>query len=193
MCWQQFQSQRLSQIACHIATSSGRFAAIMKSNLILALLFATNILAGAEIKPIQKLTATERAARMETDARATLLYREGLHAVNQFLETQSEIFPSEKPKGARLLRREEKDVIWPAWQRFLEYTMALDSSERYHANWWRLKGPAREDSFLISYATMLANYRAALEFIRRAETNPELDKVLNDAVPELGLPPGTYA
>jgi hypothetical protein len=40
---------------------------------------------------------------------------------------------------------------------------------------------------------MLANYRAALEFIRAVELNPELDKVLNDAVPELGLPTGTYA
>jgi hypothetical protein len=183
----------LNLIACQFASTSGRFAAIMKSSLILSLLFLAQILIGAEIQPIHKLLAAARAARLQTDAQAALLHREGLRAVNQFLETQPEIFPGAKPKPARLLRREEKEIVWQAWQRFLDYTMALDSAERYHVNWWRLKGEAREDSFLISYATMIANHRAALEFIRAAESNPELDKVLNDAVPELGLPAGTYA
>jgi hypothetical protein len=40
---------------------------------------------------------------------------------------------------------------------------------------------------------MLAQYRAAMEFIARADRNPELDKVLNEPVPEIGLPAGTYA
>lgn len=165
----------------------------MKSRLVVSLLLLANVLVGAEIKPIHKLTAGARAARLQIDARTALLYREGLHAVIQFMETQPEVFPAEKPKQTRLLRREEKEALWQTWQRFLEYTMALDSSERYHFNWYRLKNSAREDSFLVSYATLLANYRAALEFIRRVEMNPELDKVLNDAVPELGLPVGTYA
>jgi len=164
----------------------------MKASLVLTLLFAANVLGGAELKPIHKLTPDERAARLQTDAQTTLRYREGLQAVNRSLATQPEIFPVEKIKSPRLLRREEKEVVWQTWQRFLEYTLALDSSERYHANWWRLQEAAREDSFLINYATLLANYRAALEFIRAAELNSELDKVLNDAVPELGLPVGTY-
>jgi hypothetical protein len=149
--------------------------------------------AAGEIKPIHKLAAAERAVRQQTDAAAAQLHRAGLQDVIQFIGTQPEIFPGGKPKPSRLLRREEKEIVWQAWQRFLDYTMALDSTARYHANWWRLKGAAREDSFLISYATMIANHRAALEFIRAAEANPELDKVLNDAVPELGLPAGTYA
>lgn len=147
----------------------------------------------AEIKPIHKLSAPERAVRQQADAAAVLLHRAGLSNVLAFVDAQPEIFPSAKPKEVRLLRREEKEVVWQTWQRFLDYTLVLDSTERYHADWWRLKGDAREDSFLISYAAMLANYRAALEFIRAAELNPELDKVLNDAVPELGLPAGTYA
>ncbi len=147
----------------------------------------------AEIQPVHKLTVAERETRLQSDARATALYREGLSNVIAFVELQTEIFPVAKPKESRLLRREEKEVVWQTWQRFMEYTMALDSTGRYHANWWRLKGDVREDSFLISYATMLANYRASLEFIRAAELNPELEKVLNDAVPELGLPAGTYA
>ncbi len=164
----------------------------MRLVLILITVLVSSVVA-AEIKPIHKLAAAERTTRQQTDAAAVQLHRAGLQDVIQFIGTQPEIFPSEKPKPARLLRREEKEIVWQAWQRFLDYMMALDSAERYHANWWRLKGDAREESFLISYATMIANHRAALEFIRAAESNPELDKVLNDAVPELGLPAGTYA
>jgi hypothetical protein len=74
----------------------------MKSCLVLAILFAAQVLPGAEIKPIHKLPVAERAARLQTDAPAALLYREGLHAVNRFLATQPEIFPVDKPPPAAL-------------------------------------------------------------------------------------------
>ncbi len=160
---------------------------------LVGLLWLGPVLLAEEIKPIYKLSAAERQARLSADAPAVVLHRKGLQDVMRFVELQTELFPIVERKEARLLRREEKEVVWQAWQRFLDYTMALDSTERYHADWWRLKGAAKEDAFLISYAAMLANYRAALELIRAAELNPELDKVLNDAVPELGLPTGTYA
>lgn len=165
----------------------------MKTILSFVLLLHAALLFGAEIKPIHKLSVEERAARLQGDARATEVYRDGLSNVIAFVELQTEIFPIAKPRESRLLRREEKEVVWQTWQRFMEYTMALDSIERYHADWWRLKGDAKEDAFLVSYVAMLANYRASLEFIRAAELNLELDKVLNDSVPELGLPAGTYA
>ena len=83
--------------------------------------------------------------------------------------------------------------MWAAWQRFLDYLLALGSTEKYHAGFYRLKPSDREDSFVIGCAAMIARYRASLEFIERIEKNPELPKVLNDAVPELGLPAGTYS
>ncbi len=110
-----------------------------------------------------------------------------------YVETRPDIFPAEQPKESRLLRREEKEIVWSTWQRFLDYIVALDSVEQYHAQFYRLRGAAKEDSFLIGYAAMLAKYRAAMEFVEHCERNPELDKVLNDPVPELGLPAGTYA
>jgi hypothetical protein len=180
--------------ACQFPLSSGRFAAIVKTILsLISLLWLGPALLAEEIKPIHKLTVAERQARLCADAPAVLLHRKGLQDVMRFVELQTDLFPIAERKETRLLRREEKEVVWQTWQRFLDYTMALDSTERYHANWWRLKGSAKEDAFLISYGAMLANYRAALEFIRAVELNPELDKVLNDAVPELGLPTGTYA
>lgn len=160
----------------------------------LTVLFGLVALGGAaQLKPLHKISTEDRVVRFESDTKAISVFREGLSNVMAFIELQTEIFPIVKPEQTRLLRREEKEVVWQTWQRFLEYTVALDSIERYHADWWRLKGDDREEAFLVSYAAMVANYRASLEFIRAAEMNPELDKVLNDAVPELGLPVGTYA
>jgi hypothetical protein len=160
---------------------------------LLALACRLTLVGAVEVKPIHKLAGAELEARLPGDARAVLVQRDGLRAVISFIETRPDIFPIERPKASRLLRREEKEVVWSTWQRFLDYVVALDSVERYHAPFYRLKVAAKEDSFLIGYAAMLSKYRAAMEFIERCERNPELDKVLNDSVPELGLPAGTYA
>jgi hypothetical protein len=157
------------------------------------LLLAGLSLPGAETKPISKLELAELEACLKANTRAVLLQRDGLQAVVRYLESLPELFPTNSLKESRLLRREEKEIVWNTWQRFLDQLLALDALEQYHAGFLRLKGPAKEDSFLISDAAMLAKYRAALEFIDRTEHNPELDKVLNEPVPELGLPAGTYA
>jgi hypothetical protein len=150
-------------------------------------------LPAAEVKPIHKLPKAELEVRLEGDSRAVLLQRQGLRTVISYVESRSDLFPADRPTVSRLLRREEKEIVWNTWQRFLDYVVALDSIEQYHAQFHRLKSAPREDSFLIGYAAMLAKYRAAMEFIDRVERNPELDKVLNDPVPELGLPADTYA
>lgn len=162
--------------------------------LIVALpLLATASCWAAEMKPIHKLPKAELEARLPGDAHALRIHRQGLRSVINYIETRPDLFPTERPKEPRLLRREEKEIVWTTWQRFLDYIVALDSVEQYHAPFYRLKGEAKEDSFLVGYAAMLAKYRAAMEFIEHWERNPELDKVLNDPVPELGLPAGTYA
>jgi hypothetical protein len=165
----------------------------VKVTLLLSLLLLGTTLPGAEIKPLNKLEKAVLETRLQADARAVQVERDGLLAIVSYLDSRPDLFPTTRLKESRLLRREEKEAVWNTWQRFLDYLVGLDSIERYHASFHRLKGPAREDSFLIGYAAMLAQYRAALEFIERAERNPEWDKVLNDPVPELGLPGGMYA
>jgi hypothetical protein len=165
----------------------------VKTTLLLCLLLLGTRLPGADIRPLHKLATAERAARLDGDSRTVTQHRDGLQGVIRYLETRPDLFPTAAPKQSSLLRREEKEVVWNTWQRFLDYHVALHSIELYHAGFHRLKGDAEEDAFLISYAAMLAQYRAALEFITRVERRPELEKVLNDAVPELGLPARTYA
>jgi len=159
----------------------------------LFLLLTAATMSGAEMQPIYKLNEPELRERLRADTVTVEIHRNGLRDVIRFVTSRPDLFPAAQPLENRLLRREEKEIVWNVWQRFLDYMVALDSTEHYHANCFRLKGAAKEDSFFISYAAMLAKYRAALEFIDRTEHNPELDKVLNDAVPELGLPAGTYA
>jgi hypothetical protein len=166
---------------------------IVKTTLLLCLLCLGTTLPGADAKPLPKLAPPELAARLETDARTVLQHRDGLQSVIRYLNSRSDLFPTNAVKDSALLRREEKETVWSTWQRFLDYQVALHSIELYHADFFRLKGDAEEDAFLISYAAMLTQYRAALEFITRVDHRPELEKVLNDAVPELGLPAGTYA
>jgi len=161
---------------------------------ILILMAASLSLLSAEpVKPLRHLKPEERAERLAGDARNIQLHRDGLRAVIQYLDSREDLFPRVPVKNPRLLLREEKEAVWNAWQRLLDYLLALESLEQYHAQFARLKGAEKEDSFLISYAALLARYRGALEFIERADRNPELHKVLNDPVPELGLPGGTYA
>ena len=148
---------------------------------------------GSEIKPLTKLNAAEMRARFEGDVQTVQLHRRGLLEVIEYQKAHPELFPVSVPAEGRLLRREEKEQVWAAWQRFLDYLLALGSTEKYHARFYRLKPSYREVSFVIGCAAMTARYRASLEFIERIEKNPELPKVLNDAVPELGLPAGTYS
>ena len=150
-------------------------------------------LGAAEITPLYKLGGAELEARLASDSHQVEIERSGLHDVLTYMSNRADLFPRERSKEPRLLRREEKEIVWNTWQRFMDYLVALDSVEEYYASFHRLKGNAREDSFLLGTAAMLAKYRAALEFIDRTEHNPELDKVLNDPVPELGLPGGTCA
>jgi hypothetical protein len=154
---------------------------------------AITLASASEMAPLTKLSNAELDARFSSDLRQIEVERKGMQDVLAFMSSRPDLFPAEKPNEPRLLRREEKEVVWPVWQRFGDYLAAMQSVADYHADFHRLRGAAREDSFLIGTAGLLGSYRLALEFIQRVENNPELDKVLNDAVPELGLASGSYA
>jgi len=158
------------------------------------LLLSAATLWAAEPRPVYKLSAAELEARLRNDAQAVEVERHGLREVISYVEAHPDLFPAQPPPGLRLLRREQKEAVWSTWQRLLDYVVALDGIEDYHRPFMRLKDEdAREDSFLIGRAAMLAKYRAVLEFTDRTENDSELHKVLNEPVPELGLPGGTYA
>lgn len=147
--------------------------------------------AGAE--SIATLKDAERAARQANDLRAVTVYRQGIARLLAFVEQRTDLFPAVRPNGPRLLGERERETVRATWRALLDYTLALDALERYHGD-FHLMLSARERalSHRVTYAAFLAKYRFGLDFIRRVENDPKLAIILNDAVPELGLPAGSY-
>ncbi len=155
--------------------------------------FLSHSLAAAETRPLHKLDPEMLKARLAADARAVSIFRHGLADCVTTARSQPRLFPSETASDPPLLIDAEKETVRALWRSYLDYQLALDSLLQYHAGFHRLKGMAREDSFLINHAAFVAQYRFALEFIELAERNRRLDTVLNEPAPELGLPADTYA
>lgn len=161
---------------------------------LIALLAAIGPVLAAEPTPLHKLRRHELAVCIASDARAVEIHRRGLARGLEFVRAHPELFPAAPVPGGALPTREQREQIWSTWKALLDYQLALDSLARHHAVFHRLpSGTARDDSFAVGHAAFLAQYRYALDFIARVENNRELDKILNDPVPELGLPAGAYA
>lgn len=125
---------------------------------------------------------TVRAAtRADSDARAVEIYRTGLTAA---VEEMNVIGGG---KRRQILSAAEKERVRRTWSAFLDYQLALDSIGAYHREQSGLR------SVTITYGAFLAQYRAALLMIDAADELPGADAVLNEPVPSLGLPDGTYA
>jgi hypothetical protein len=146
-----------------------------------------------DVTPLRKLKSAEQDRRISSDLKAVQVYRDGLATATRFALQQTNFFGATTPSITDLPRREEKDLLWQTWKSYLDYLMALDAIEHYHADFYLLSGERREKSFLVSYAAFLAKYHSALQLIEAGKRNPFLDKILNEPVPELGLPAGTYA
>lgn len=132
-------------------------------------------------------------ALAQSEGAEVLRARHGLSEVVRFQEERADLFPREGPKEPRVMTRADKEEVWRAWQRFSDHFLALESKRASHKTFVRLAGQGRAEGFHAAYAAFLAQYRWALEFIERAERDPSLHKVLDEPVPELGLPGGAYA
>jgi hypothetical protein len=130
---------------------------------------------------------------MSSDARALATYRSGLAAAVSFATSHTALFPDQRLEVARVLPRGDREAVWTTWQAFLDYLVATDSVAEYYEDFWKLPSAERDQALAIRYAAFLSPYRWALELIARAENDPGLPVVLDDPVPELGLPKGSYA
>lgn len=120
------------------------------------------------------------ATRADADARAVEIYRAGLAAA---VAEMNEIGTGRR----QMLSREEKESVRRTWSSFLDYLIALDSIGAYHRD-------SRGDrSIKVTYAAFLAQYRGALEMIDAIDELPGADEMLNEPVPSLGVPQGSFA
>ncbi|MEY4916461.1 MAG: hypothetical protein RL616_374 [Verrucomicrobiota bacterium] len=165
----------------------------MRILLAAAVLVFSCALAQAEAVPLHKLKRIEQAVRIAGDLKMVVVYRAGLSNVTAFAALQTNLFPVAKTSEPQLPHREAKESLWSAWKSYLDYLLALDALDTANDDWFLLAGERREKSFAAGYAAFLAKYRFSLEWVALMEKNPQLDTILNEPVPELGLPAGTYA
>lgn len=130
---------------------------------------------------------------VKTASKAVVILRNNLTKASEFARSRPE-FSSSRGSEIALPNREQKLAIWNTWSSVLDSVAGLDQLRRQHRNFDLFQDSQRRNaSFAIAHASFLAEYRHAMDFIALAEKNPALDTILNDAVPELGIPAGTYS
>lgn len=137
---------------------------------------------------------TELSLRQVQDTQAVNLYRRGLLAIIEYMNHHSDLFPQEKLSQPFILKDDARQEAREIWKSVLDHYLALDSIAALHNGFMKIKNKSqRRASFQIARAAMLAEYRAALDFITLAENNPAFDTLFNESVSELGLSDGMYA
>ncbi len=132
--------------------------------------------------------------RVTADSKSLIILRNNLRLAADFARSRPDLFSPPKEQKNALLAREDKLAIWNTWSSLLDSLAGLDALRREHKKFDLFQESERKNaSFAIAYASFLASYRHALEFIALADKNPALDTVLNEAVPELGIPAGTFS
>ncbi|MBN2418643.1 MAG: hypothetical protein JXL81_04610, partial [Deltaproteobacteria bacterium] len=128
------------------------------------------------------------------DKHAFNIARDGLDQTVVFAQERSALFKGNASRENGLMPRPDKMAIWGAWSSFLNCQAALDAVRQRYGRFGQLSDKSqREASFILSRAAFLAGYHYALEFIALTDSNPDLDIILNEAVPELGIPSDTFA
>ncbi len=148
---------------------------------------------------LAELTPQARRLRQAEDLRAVARYRNGLEEAVRYARAHPQIFARDEAAGGangaaapRLLAAAEREAVRHMWQRVLDYYLALDSARRFHGDYAALQDrEERRASFRVARAAFLASYSNALNLLD-AMGRTDLDPLLNEAVPELGLPASTY-
>jgi hypothetical protein len=91
-----------------------------------------------------------------------------------------------------MISARSREDIKSLWKSVCDFYLAIDSIDSFHRDYHLLGDDNEKRSFHICRAAMLMEYSFALDFIERIEKIPELSVVLNDSIPEIGLPAGTY-
>jgi hypothetical protein len=144
--------------------------------------------------PLAQLDSPAQRARLAGDAEAVLVYRAGLQSVVvAFVDARPDLVPPVPGAAPSLPGAADRQALRDLWARFLDYLLALDGIARYYQRFDELAGATRSGAALIGHAVFVAEYRFALELLDRLDRVPALDVLLNEPLPELGLPRGTYA
>ena len=128
--------------------------------------------------------------RQQMDMESLVVYRRGLDSVREYIKSRKDIFPDEKEK--RILPVESREELRGLWRSICDYFLAIDSLSLMHTDFMEMPESLQPASFNICRGAMLIQYRFAMDFIAIAERAPDIDVMLNESMPDVGLPGGTY-
>jgi hypothetical protein len=132
--------------------------------------------------------------RLMPDLEAIQEYRKGAAGVVSFVRSNPDIFRYRKGDVSQIPDRKRKEAIWDAWKALLDYYLALESIRGYYGVFYKIDDrKVSEEYFIAYYASFLAQYRNALEFIALMDEHDAADTILNEPVGEIGLPGRMYA
>lgn len=162
-----------------------------KTILTLFLLFLLTAKSSGE--EITALTFDQAQAKISADIKTLSIYRERLAFHNAFIANNPDIFPDKNLKPGPLLSQPARESIRRFWQSTMDYYLALDSLGKFYHHYYKIEDEElKELSFLIFYEAFVLQYRSALDLIVALDKIPGIDVILNEPMPELGLPKDTY-
>ena len=142
---------------------------------------------------INQLKEKEMIARFSVDFIAIKRYRKGLKATVDYLKKQKKLFPKKEGEKIDILKRSQKEDLWRAWQTYYDYLLALDSIKQFYSSFNKIEDDnLKRKAFECGFGAMVAQFRFTLELIELLNKNDDIDIILNESVPELGLPGDTY-
>ncbi len=162
-------------------------------------IFLTLILILSAALPIQAgqergTSPADLAADLGQDQAALGRLRASLFQLAQQVKAESDLFGPRPAHDTALLRPGLQRRIFAIWYPIVDTYLALDTLTEKYSRFYELKDKnLRQQAFHLTRGAFLTQYRIALELIPVLEQNRLMDTLLNEAVPDLGLPPGVYA
>ncbi|MBM4356040.1 MAG: hypothetical protein FJ109_20000, partial [Deltaproteobacteria bacterium] len=166
----------------------------MRTMLLVSMSLVLSCASGGGPPPVYELNRFELEHRIHNDYRLLGNAAAGFSDGLEFARSRPDIFPEREVDRRELMPAKARDEVRSLWASMLDRYLALDSVKRYHQDYWRIRDDRlKKHSFVILFATFLTQYTTALQFLELARNNPDLDVLLDEPIPELGLGAGSWA
>jgi hypothetical protein len=151
---------------------------------------ALPLLLAASLVAAPPSAAAAPATSPGADVMPILRAREGLLRVAAFLRERPALVDRARTD---LLTRDEKLALWGAWATALDHAAVLEARRADLAAWSREPRRSGGPGLARGRAALYAAYRGGLELIALLDARAATGTILDEAVPELGLPAGTWS
>ncbi len=182
-----FRSRRLKQLRLAVFLVVVGFAAALY-------LLREQRMSLARSSILVRLTDQEIERKYLSDIRYLHIYADGLDRAVGVAERSPELFRTTRLTELDLGQRRR---LYGIWSSILDYFVALDALKDLYADFWRIhpleRRPAHARAYALTYGAFLVQYHLGMRFLRVTGENATLESMLDEAMPELGIPARAFA